>query len=77
VPWVVGYKMSEGSERMMDTNKTSAIVNRHMARLLSALEAAGCPDLFRDAVKSELVWMRADLTGSNERNERDDERGNR
>jgi len=40
----------------------SAIVNRHMARLLSDLEDAGCPTIFREAVKSKLVWLRSDLT---------------
>jgi hypothetical protein len=40
---------------------TDAIVNRHMARLLDRLEDAGCPEIFRQAVKSELVWLRDDL----------------
>ena len=37
------------------------IVNRHMARLLTDLEQAGCPELYKQAVKSELTWLRADL----------------
>lgn len=37
------------------------IVNRHMARLLTNLEDAGCPVLFLDAVKAELQWLRHDL----------------
>ena len=41
--------------------QTDAIVNRHMARLLTELEEAGCPALFRDAVKSKLAWLRDDL----------------
>jgi hypothetical protein len=40
---------------------TDAIINRHMARLLSELEEAGCPVIFRDAVKSKLAWLRSDL----------------
>jgi hypothetical protein len=44
-----------------EMSETDTIVNRHMARLLCKLEEAGCPDIFRDAVKSELVWLRDDL----------------
>ena len=40
---------------------TDTVVNRHMARLLTELEDAGCPSIFRDAVKAKLVWMRQDL----------------
>jgi len=54
---------------------TDAIVNRHMARLLGELEDAGCPALFREAVKSKLVWLRQDLKEQEERP--DDERPNR
>jgi hypothetical protein len=52
---------------MTDVNETrapsgsDAIINRHMARLLSELEDAGCPSIFRDAVKSKLAWLRSDL----------------
>jgi hypothetical protein len=42
------------------------IVNRHMARLLSELEEAGCPVIFREAVKSKLAWLRSDLKAANE-----------
>jgi len=45
---------------------TDAIINRHMARLLSELEEAGCPAIFRDAVKSKLQWLRADLSETKE-----------
>jgi hypothetical protein len=45
---------------------TDAIINRHMARLLSELEEAGCPAIFRDAVKSKLQWLRSDLNETNE-----------
>jgi len=37
------------------------ICNRHKARLLTNLEAANCPAIFLQAVKSELDWMRNDL----------------
>jgi hypothetical protein len=40
---------------------TDAIINRHIARLLSELEEAACPVIFRDAVKSKLQWLRSDL----------------
>ena len=43
-----------------------AVVNRHIARLLSELEEAGCPAIFREAVKSKLQWLRADLNEMNE-----------
>jgi hypothetical protein len=46
---------------MNDPKATSAIVNRHMARLLTDLEDAGCPVVFRDCVKSRMQWMRDDL----------------
>lgn len=47
-------------------NEPTAIVNRHMVRLLTNLEDAGCPVVFRDAVKSELVWLRSDLNETKE-----------
>ena len=46
---------------MNEPTETDRIINRHMARLLSELEDAGCPVVFRDAVKSKLAWMRSDL----------------
>lgn len=42
-------------------SKTDKIINRHTARLLSELEEAGCPVIFRDAVKSKFIWLRSDL----------------
>jgi len=57
---------------------TSAIINRHMARLLKNLEDAACPDIYKDAVKAELVWLRRDLTeAGDERYERREQDGNR
>ena len=53
---------------------TDKIVNRHMARLLFELEEAHCPQVYLDAVKSKLVWLRDDLNkvndGGYERHER-------
>jgi hypothetical protein len=46
---------------MKDTKETDGLVNRHMARLLAELEDAGCPVIFREAVKSKLQWLRSDL----------------
>lgn len=47
----------------MSTNRNDAVslLNRHMARLLTNLEQAGCPVLFRNEVKAELVWLRSDI----------------
>ena len=55
-------------------SETDKIINRHTARLLTELEDAGCPVIFKDAVKSKLHWLRDDLneineTKGNERNE--------
>ena len=49
-----------------DTDKppksaSDRVVNRHMARLLTDLEDAGCPVLFRDCVKGRMKWLRDDL----------------
>ena len=58
----------------------NALVNRHMARLLSELEDAECPVIFRDAVKKELIWLRDDINGKvtkgNESYDDDDSKGN-
>ena len=56
-------------------SETDKIINRHTARLLTELEDAGCPVIFRDAVKSKLAWLRSDLNETkgnvgNERSER-------
>ena len=61
---------------MNEAKETNVIVNRHMARLLSSLEDAGCPAIFRDAVKTEMIWLRDDLK-TGERNDRQDTNGNR
>lgn len=36
-------------------------VNRHTARLLTNLEQANCPDVYKQAVKAEMTWLRSDL----------------
>ena len=53
-------------------SKTDRIINRHTARLLTELEDAGCPVIFRDAVKSKLAWLRSDLNEQEERQEEDE-----
>jgi hypothetical protein len=37
------------------------MINRHMARLLTDLEDAGCPKLYIQAVKSALTWLKDDV----------------
>jgi len=54
---------------MNDQTETERIVNRHMARLLTELEEAGCASIFREAVKSKLMWLRDDLKAKDEKNE--------
>ena len=46
---------------MNEMSESDRIINRHIARLLGELEDAGCPVIFRDAVKSRLAWLRGDL----------------
>ncbi len=61
-------KKSETRE-MATSNK---IINRHKARILSDLEEADCPLIFRNAVISGLNWLRSDID-KNERTERHNE----
>lgn len=49
-----------------EVSETERIVNRHIARLLTDLEAANCPSVFVQAVKSELTWLRSDLNEMSE-----------
>jgi hypothetical protein len=37
------------------------MINRHMARLLTDLEDAGCPKLYIQAVKSAFTWLKDDV----------------
>lgn len=55
--------MNEPSEL---TTEVERIVNRHTARLLTELEEANCPRVFREAVKSEIQWLRSDLKEATE-----------
>lgn len=45
----------------MTINEVMKLLNRHMARLLCNLEEAGCPAIFRDAVKGAFNWLKSDL----------------
>ena len=56
---------------MKEQSETDGLVNRHMARLLAELEDAGCPAIFREAVKSKLQWLRSDLNDMKETSEHD------
>jgi ribosomal protein L29 len=53
--------MNEMNEMNETTDMQGKIINRHIARLLTNLEQANCPDVFVAAVKSELTWLRSDL----------------
>ena len=46
--------------------ETDRIINRHMARLLDNLEQVSCPQIYLDAVKSALSWLRKDLKAHEE-----------
>ena len=46
---------------MNELTETERIINRHKARLLQNLEDAQCPEIYRQAVKAELDWLRSDL----------------
>ena len=56
---VVGNK---SQEFMKASNELSRRVNRTKARLLTNLEDANCPQIYRNAVVAELDLLRADLT---------------
>ncbi|MCK9571541.1 hypothetical protein M0R72_21505 [Candidatus Pacearchaeota archaeon] len=46
----------------MTSQLTAAIINRHMARLLTDLEALGCSAEVKNTVRAEMRWLRNDLT---------------
>ena len=78
------YKTSNNQERRTNEMVTSnKIINRHKARILSDLEEADCPLIFRNAVISGLNWLRSDIdkherTGStHDTTEQTDSIGNR
>lgn len=52
-------RVNEGEP--MALKEANRLVNRHKARLLTHLEDAGCPQIFRNAVVAELDWLRSDL----------------
>jgi len=60
-------------EVMNETKEIKRIVNRHKARLLTSLEDVHCPDVFLQAVRSGIDWMRSDLQaiGTTEGNDND------
>jgi hypothetical protein len=43
------------------TAEVERILNRHIARLMCNLEDANCPEVYKQAVKAELSWVRSDL----------------
>ena len=58
------------------TGKTSdQIINRHIARLMNNLEQANCPDIFMQAVKAEMIWLRSDIREWFENERQENERG--
>lgn len=47
---------------MLNTkDEITRIINRHIARIMTSLEEAGCPLVFNNAVKSAMVLIHADL----------------
>jgi len=57
----IEHQLKEHMSEQRDMSETDRIVNRHLARVLTELEDAGCPHIFREAVKSAITWMRSDL----------------
>lgn len=52
---------SEAMNGIKEKTEVNAIINRHIARIMTDLEDAGCATIFRDAVKGKLQWMRSDV----------------
>ena len=46
----------------MTTQQTAAICNRHIARLMTDLETLGCSAEVKNTVRTEMRWLRNDLT---------------
>ncbi len=46
----------------MTTQQTAAICNRHIARLMTDLETLGCSVEVKNTVRTEMRWLRNDLT---------------
>lgn len=53
--------MNDASGQRLPMTETERICGRHMARLLTDLEAINCPQVILDAVKTALRWLRHDL----------------
>jgi hypothetical protein len=56
--------MTEENECKMNAaakKEVSRYCNRHMARMLTELEAADCPKVFVDYVTTGFKWLRSDL----------------
>ena len=47
--------------KTIDCDDVRRRIARGKARLLTNLEDAGCPEVFKTAVRSELDWIRDDL----------------
>jgi len=45
----------------MKDRSIESVINRHIARVMTDLEDADCPILFRDFVKGRMQWLRSDL----------------
>jgi len=63
----------------MKTNElkeVNRIVNRHKVRILTNLEKADCPQIFIDAVKAEINWLRTDLNDIDRNEGPQNEQGN-
>lgn len=46
---------------MNNREQVNAIVNRHIARVMTDLTEMGVPTLLSEAIKSRLQWLRSDL----------------
>ena len=55
--------MTSATDLMDDVTieDVTRVINRHIARLMCNMEQASCPDLFRQAAKSEMTWLRSDV----------------
>ena len=53
---------------MKEVTETERIVNRHKARLMQNLEDANCPEVYKQAVKMEIDWLREDLNEQQNQN---------
>ena len=54
---------------MSKREQVNAIVNRHIARVMTELTEMGAPEDLSDHVKSRLQWLRSDLYKFNSTND--------